>query len=554
LSRPNRLPPGLIVLTVAVAALRWETRARLFYNWDSVQYALGIGHYDLRLHQPHPPGSYYYVLAGRLLNGLTGDPHAALLLISAAVSALTILALFALGREMGGEWAGWWAAALGATSPLFWFYGSVGLNYSSDGLFATLTGLYSLRLWRGDARSSTAAIAGACLGAAGGFRPTSVVFLLPVWVLGLARLARGGPRGHPGAAALSAAIAGLLTLGWLLPTAVAAGGLRDYLRLSREMNHVLQSTAVWAVPSPWLALKYAGTTHRRCLESTLGGVWLALPFALLALLRAAGRRRLPAAEVLFWALWILPAAVFYLLAHFNSPGYTLVYAPAIVALAAGALAKWTTRRPEGTRGTATTGAIIFAAAANAALFWYGFPWASPRMGQRAISRPEIAQHDAYWAAFRDYLDRRYRPGEVRILASGTSTEGLRAAEALLPDRAGDVYQVVGHLPLLELPESIRALPFLHFCTAEQALRDPRPVVAVWRTSDDLAYHRNTFHSRLPSQEIGGGFRVGVVKASGTRVQGSGRRSPRIPWIYARLRSRRDQASGPGGISKRAGPR
>jgi hypothetical protein len=512
---PQALPgwPLLLAVAALAGALRWWTRARLIYNWDSVQYALAIQRYDLHLHQPHPPGSYFYVLAARGLTVVTGDAHTSLLAVSAAASALTVLGLYGLGREVGDRRTAAWAALLGTTAPLFWFYGSVGLNYAADGLLATLVGLASLRLLKGRDDWATALLAGASFGLAGGFRPTSLLFLAPIWGLGVGRLALR----RPGAALLAFATAALLTVAWMAPSAAGAGGPAAYARLNRTMDHLLGQTAIWLVPDPWATLRYAGTTHRRCLESMLGVGWLLIIPALLAARRSGrgGPRLGPGAGspghwtlAAFWVLWILPAALFYLLVHFNSPGYTLVYAGAVVAMAARALAWWTAAwsRP------ALLAALAAVGLANGALFWFGFPWATPQWGQRAISRAEIADHDAYWRALRRYLAERYPPDTVQLLVSGTSTEGLRVAEGLLPTYDAGIGQVVDLRPG-QLPAAIRSLPFLHFRSAASVLQDPRPALAVWRTDEDRRYHRNTFRGLLPgipTARIDGGRRVGVI--------------------------------------------
>ena len=52
---------GLSILTVLS---RLPYRARMLYNWDSVQFALALGEYDVVKHQPHPPGYILYVALG----------------------------------------------------------------------------------------------------------------------------------------------------------------------------------------------------------------------------------------------------------------------------------------------------------------------------------------------------------------------------------------------------------------------------------------------------------------------------------------------------------
>src|SRR5205814_4924727 len=138
------------------------------------------------------------------------------------------------------------------------------------------------------------ALAGLSLGATGGFRPTSIAFLLPIWLLGIGRLALStGSRRNPSApraarsaalpsegdnggrmsaeaapsdrwraAAVSAGLAVALTLAWLIPTTAASGGVGTYLRLTREMNSTLHVSAVWEVADPRAALRFAGYSHR----------------------------------------------------------------------------------------------------------------------------------------------------------------------------------------------------------------------------------------------------------------------------------------------------
>lgn len=73
-----------LALGVGVAALlvRFPFRTSIPPTWDSVQYVLGVLHYDLELHQPHPPGYLLYVYAAKALHALGLSPYAALLALS----------------------------------------------------------------------------------------------------------------------------------------------------------------------------------------------------------------------------------------------------------------------------------------------------------------------------------------------------------------------------------------------------------------------------------------------------------------------------------------
>src|SRR3712207_3696388 len=65
-------------------------------NWDAVQFALALEHFDLHHHQPHPPGYLLYVLLGRAIDLLIADPALSLSLLSVLFSAISIPIFFAL--------------------------------------------------------------------------------------------------------------------------------------------------------------------------------------------------------------------------------------------------------------------------------------------------------------------------------------------------------------------------------------------------------------------------------------------------------------------------
>lgn len=67
-----------------------------------------------------------------------------------------------------------------AVSPLFWFYGSVGLTYAGEALFASSVAYFAFRALEGS--RSDAWLAAGYLGLAGGLRQSLLVLLLPLWL------------------------------------------------------------------------------------------------------------------------------------------------------------------------------------------------------------------------------------------------------------------------------------------------------------------------------------------------------------------------------------
>src|SRR6185503_3258554 len=103
---------------------------------------------------------------------------------------VTTVAVYFVAREMYGRGTAIAAATLLAVSPLFWFYGSVGLTYAGEALAASVVAYFSFRALRGS--ETDAWLAAGYLGLAGGLRQSALILLFPLWlgttVFGVRRL------------------------------------------------------------------------------------------------------------------------------------------------------------------------------------------------------------------------------------------------------------------------------------------------------------------------------------------------------------------------------
>jgi len=351
----------LVLLLAATAVSRFVFRSHYLYDIDSVNFALAMKRFDPRVHQPHPPGYFLYILAGRLLNGIAHDANAALVAMSIAASCGAAVVVACLASDWFGAGAGRFAGLLFLFSPLAWFHGTVALTYIVETFFSALVGYL---LWRGKVYAGAVA-----LGLAAGFRPSSLLFLGPLLLFAL----RGLPRRRQ-VGSLAVLVATLLA--WMLPMVAASGGF-----------HVWWSSlaALWtAVPGKETVVNSSiANSFARLLTIVL---ICGLCFGCAALLPLFTRSRLPPGIATFIWAWVLPGLLFFtfVFLKFVNSGYLLVLSPPVFAwlglLAAG---WWRSRK------AMLTGPIAaLCLAANTAVFLFApfyCSWASVRKFERQLA-------------------------------------------------------------------------------------------------------------------------------------------------------------------------
>jgi hypothetical protein len=445
---------GLAALTLVS---RWPYRARMLYNWDAVQFALALREFDVAKHQPHPPGYLLYVALGRLLNASLGDPNMAYVTLAMLFSAATTFTVYWLARALYDRVTATAAAALLAVSPLFWFYGSVGLTYAGEAFGAVLVAWFTWGALRGDTRQLYAGAL--ALGLVGGIRPSVLVLLFPLWLacaaVGIRRLGRIGR--------------GLLVMGgavltWLLPMLWLTGGLEAYLRASSQLyGSVVLPTSVLGG-----SLEVTLAQARYVLASVVIGLGpLALAVVALPLyLRRAGWGR----PEWFLAAWVAPPAAFYTLVHFGQAGYVLTFLPALVILLSRVLVEVMTagsellRRPNWRWGL-TAAALVPLCLVSTGFFVSARPVPrefNNRTGETWVWRARDEAHDwimsrtaaalrEHEAVIRTYIDTIravYDPSDTALvteLGNRRSYPWLRHAMFYMPEYA--IYQLqVGEPP------------------------------------------------------------------------------------------------------------
>jgi hypothetical protein len=307
----HKLSLGLLVGAVAIS--RWVFRSHYLYDLDSVNFALAMKRFDPRVHQPHPPGYFLYILFGRLLNMLFHDANLSLVILSILASCGLVALLYVMTFEWYGLTAARFAAVLFLLSPLGWFHGIVALTYIVEAFFSALIGYLCWRIICGD--SWFVVPAAVTLGIAAGIRPSSLLFLAPLFVFSLRKATPG--QGSVGLAALAATVAA-----WALPMIHAAGGVRVYLEALTSLWRMVPSKTTVFNSSPATSIARAFTILF-IFFLTFGAASFAPIVAFV--------RKDPSdpAKRNFSLVWILPALCFFTFGYlkFVNSGYLLLLLP-----------------------------------------------------------------------------------------------------------------------------------------------------------------------------------------------------------------------------------
>ncbi len=331
--------------------LRLPFRTRLPPTWDSVQYVLGVLHYDVTMHQPQPPGSYLYVHTAKLLVSLGLDPYTALVVLSLLTGGLTVALLtWWAGRLMGMRGAVG-AAILTLFSPLAWVYSTHGDTYAVSAFSSTLVAYLCWRLTT--VRAEPMWRSAVVLGLAAGFRPTDALFLFPLW-LWCAR------RKRVAQLVVGLVIFGLITAAWSFPMITSAGGWSSYRAVSGELARWMWKLA--PLLGNMRALHEFSRGVLACGAAVLLAAW---PFVLFAGRQSVPRTFNEAHSWVYLLLWVGPGILFYLLVHFGQAGYLMLVVPAAVLVATVGLVRlW-----QGMSNVQLCAVLILVVVLNTAFTW-----------------------------------------------------------------------------------------------------------------------------------------------------------------------------------------
>jgi hypothetical protein len=338
----SRAAPWLLGVFGLGLLSRWATRTELVQAWDAGNFVLALRGFDLEGHVPHMPGVFWCLIAlGRLFRSFTGgDGVASLELVNAVAAASTLLCGWWLGKHFGGPKVGFWLVGLLFSAPLLWYYASQPLSYGVELGWVVAIGCCGWQLAAGDRRFVLPLAA--LMATAGGIRPNTPLFLLPLVVACCWRGWRQGVAPWRFGAGLALGLGLLAAWGGAFLSEV--GGFEHFWSLFQAWkgDHSGQSSRGGLWGNLWLLLRSVGLTAPVGLAMALFWPRRLSPEAASTTPTASGRW-----HSLFLALWIAPPALYLVLVHFTRMGHATTLLPGVLLAVAWRLGTTSARRPLG---------------------------------------------------------------------------------------------------------------------------------------------------------------------------------------------------------------
>jgi hypothetical protein len=404
-------PLFLLILTVLS---RIPFTSKYLYHMDSVQFALALENYDITLHQPHPPGYFLYVMLGRLINLFIKDANSTFIFISILFSGLAVVAIYYLGKETFDKKTGIFAALIALTSPNLWFHGEVALTYVVEAFFSSFVALLCWRILKGEHKYLWLSII--VLGIAGGIRQNTVVFLFPLWLFSV--------KGIPFRKIItSLCLLGVICLLWFVPMVWMTGGWNAYNKALRELWE-FNTGHVSVFERGWESFRIFSTALAKFVLYGVGAGIFILGIAVYSLLRHRKLGFLDKQKSLFFLLWVMPSALFYLLIfiHPANPGYVLIFLPALLLLTAASIGYICNDLKQLMKKDFTTILISIVILCNTAMFFF----------YHYVSYREIRTHDMNLSIMLDGI-KVFDPNKTAIFVEPYIFYGFRHVMYYLPE-------------------------------------------------------------------------------------------------------------------------
>jgi hypothetical protein len=367
------------IIFITLAATRLPLAPKYLYHFDSVNFALSINEFNPAKHQPQPPGYPMFVALLRLIHLAIQPAEYVLLAAGLVMATAAAVCLWHLTNQMFGRNAAVIAVTLFVFNPACWFGGVT--NQVRLCLAFCSTGI-ALLAWHALRRPGNPWLlyaAFAALGIGAGFRPALGVLLIPLLLWVWWNTGRSFSR-----LLTCAALTALATAPWITASAMAVGGLKQWLTLmwgySNEQFHGTSAVFGASTQSAW-QMAWQATVWNGL--GALTWIW-AIPFS---------RTKWPKAAPAFLLVWFIPIFLFSALIHIGDPDQALASIPILCGVGGAVLAAFLQRHSSRSVAVAAVAVAIL----NTALFFNPPRGPARASGYRAVASMDIRTQSLFRA-------------------------------------------------------------------------------------------------------------------------------------------------------------
>ncbi len=315
----NQLLSVIIIIT-AYTLIFLKAGTIYPYDYDSVNLALGTEKFNIALHQPHPPGYFFYVMTAKGLNILTGNPFRSYEFLNLIFLILLYVLVVFEGHLQSDK------ILLLFSAPLFLFLCAVPVIYGAPAFFGGFIFILINRLLQ---KRINPAFVVSIYAIAIGFRQDLSLFLLPIILYGFIKV-------NPPIRSYfySFILFIIISLSWYLPTHFLSGNVPERAALNQflQFGHL---SSVFFGASLFENFRW----FLRSLMFLLGGIGPGWWIFLFIIFKSIKKK-----DLLLLGIGAGPSLIFLLLIHGPKPGYYALSMGIFIAWAALFLQPFFSRR------------------------------------------------------------------------------------------------------------------------------------------------------------------------------------------------------------------
>ena len=315
-----------LILTTVTLITRIPFITRYLFEWDSVQLALGIKNFNIIQHQPHPPGYFFHIYLGKLLNLFIKNPNYSLIAINIIFTIIAGIIFYHIAKKIfKNQILATLSSLIFLTNPYIWFHGEFVNVYILDTLFALIYFYLSILIIQ-DKRKNLMLIFSLLFGIGIGFRQSLIIFFVPLYLF-TAYYHLKNQKHYLKNILLNIIILISSTLLWLIPTIYLTGSIQKFIEITK--NQYLTTTSATSI----LFLTRIKTLTQQTANVIKLIIYSCNILFILIIYNFIKKRPKfdKNSKTILW-LWFLPSFLFYSFIHLGKAGYIMTLTPLILIL------------------------------------------------------------------------------------------------------------------------------------------------------------------------------------------------------------------------------